>query len=79
MTINGLDTHIKGLSKEGFSKEAREFGKLAELAGQVQADSSWVTSMMIAGVPNYMILKVWDLKDQQKRDSKNSENPKQNK
>ena len=74
MTINGLDTHIKGLSKE-----AREFGKLAELAGQVQADSSWVTSMMIAGVPNYMILKVWDLKDQQKRDSKNSENPKQNK
>ncbi len=71
LTLSRLDSaNIKDLSKE-----VEAYAGLAELAGQVQADSSWVISMMAAGVSHDMILKVWDLKDQQRRDSKNPENP----
>lgn len=71
MTLDRLDR----IDTECLSKEAKEFARLAELAGQVQADSSWVASMMNAGVAHQTILKVWDLKDQQKRDSKNPQDP----
>lgn len=49
--LNSMDT-------KAFGKEAEEFGRFMELAGQVQADSSWVTSMMDAGIPYKTILKV---------------------
>lgn len=71
MILSRLDSSYT----QGLSREAMEFARLTESAGQVQADSSWVTSMMSAGVTHDIILKVWDLKDEQKRDSKNPENP----
>lgn len=63
------------ISHKDLNKEAREFGRFMEFIGQVQADSSWITSMMKVGVAHDTILKVWYLKDQKKRDSKNPENP----
>lgn len=64
-------SRLMQIRDKDLTKEAREFGKLMEFSGQVQADSSWVTSMANAGIAHDIILKVWDLKDQKRRDSKN--------
>lgn len=66
-----ISDRLNSINTKDFGKKAEEFGRFMEFAGQVQTDSSWVSSMINAGVPHDTILKVWDLKDEAKRKSKN--------
>jgi len=43
--------------------------------GKLEADTNWAEAMINAGIPFDKILQVWDIKDQNSRDSRERSNP----